>query len=285
MSARIIPAIVVLAAMSVRSYGQAIRLPQIERRYDAVVLVADARTGRPLGGARLAEADDSRYMPGSLFKLAIAVAALGAGNFDAGFTYDCRGKDTIAGQERGCWLRAGHATTGFRDAVATSCNLYFRRVAASLTTQQIAQAARAIGMVPSMQDGPRALLNLSDENILGDAFTVSPSQMLTVAVSLATRGRISPGGISLFSSAYRPLYDGMRECVRTGTGRNAWSSRFSLGGKTGTSEIPGMPHGTVGWFIGFAPFDAPRYAIVVMQRNARGTEAAILARKTLEELL
>jgi cell division protein FtsI/penicillin-binding protein 2 len=58
-----------------------------------------------------------------------------------------------------------------------------------------------------------------------------------------------------------------------------------MGGKTGTSEVPGVPHQTVGWFIGFAPFDQPRYAVVVMQRRARGAEAATLARKALEKLM
>lgn len=265
--------------------AQEIRFTEIEQRYDAVVLVADARSGKVIGGIRMGEASESRYMPGSLFKLAIAVAAIRSGRFDMGYTYECRGKDTIAGAEQTCWQPNGHATTGFRAAIANSCNLYFRRMARSLTMQEIAQAARAIGMMPSDEAGPGALLNLNDTTILGDAFPVSPMQMLAVATTLATRGRISPGGATLLSSAYRPLYNGLRDCVRKGTGKNAWSPKFSMGGKTGTSDMTGMPNQTVGWFLGFAPFDEPRYAIVVMQRRARGAEAAAIARKVLEKLM
>ncbi|MEP7220246.1 MAG: hypothetical protein ABI876_15085, partial [Bacteroidota bacterium] len=47
--------------------GQMIRFPAIEKRYDAVVLLADARSGRLLGGAHMGEANDRNNYPGSLF--------------------------------------------------------------------------------------------------------------------------------------------------------------------------------------------------------------------------
>lgn len=265
--------------------AQGLRFPEIERRYDAVVLVADARSGRLLGGARVGEARDERYYPGSLFKLAIAFAALRSGSFDRSYTYSCAGKDTIAGGVQWCWNHHGHATIGFRQAIALSCNLYFRHVARMLTTNQIAQAARSIGMMPADADAAGTLNAINDSTLLGNAFAVSPERMLQVALALGTRGRLSPGGLDLSGAAYRPLYDGLRECARTGTGKEAWSPRFSVGGKTGTSEVPGAPHRTIGWFIGFAPFDRPKYAVVVMYRGARGAEAATLARKALEKLL
>lgn len=265
--------------------AQRLRLPEIERRYDAVVLVADARSGRLLGGARVGEARDERFYPGSLFKLAIAVAALRSGSFDRSYTYSCAGKDTIAGSVQWCWNRHGHATIGFRQAIALSCNLYFRHVARMLTTNQIAQAARSIGMMPGDADAAGTLATINDSTLLGNAFAVSPEGMLRVALAFATRGRLSAGGLDLSGAAYRPLYDGLRECARSGTGKDAWSPRFSVGGKTGTAEVPGAPHHTIGWFIGFAPFDRPKYAVVVMYRGARGAEAATIARKALEKLL
>ena len=264
--------------------GQSLRLPEIERRYDAVVLIADAQSGQILGGARIGEARESRYYPGSLFKLAIAVAALRSGGFDRSFTCTCSGKDTIGEDERTCWKHNGHATIGFSRALSESCNLYFRQVARSLSTDEIAQAARSIGMVPSEADAD-ALGRLDEDNLLGEAFTVSPAQMLQVAVTLASRGRVSPSGTSLFGAAFKPLYDGLRACTHSGTGKGAWNRKFSIAGKTGTSEIPGRTDITVGWFVGFAPIEQPRYAIVVMQRRARGAEAAIVARKALEKLM
>jgi cell division protein FtsI/penicillin-binding protein 2 len=274
-----------MLAGAIGARAQGLRLREIERSYDAVVLIADAQTGRMLGGARVNEATDRRFYPGSLFKLAIAVAALRSGRFDRSYTYTCNGKDTIGGAVRHCWKHRGHATIGFKSAISESCNLYFRRLAGRLTADEIAQSARALGLLPSLTGSDLAAVpDISDDNLLGDAFAVSPAQMLDVAVALASRGRLSRGAGDLFGALYRPLYDGLRECVRTGTGKEAWSRKFSLAGKTGTSEIPGTRL-TVGWFIGFAPVESPRYAIVVMQRRARGAEAAVVARKALEKLM
>ncbi|HVZ39591.1 MAG TPA: penicillin-binding transpeptidase domain-containing protein [Candidatus Kapabacteria bacterium] len=278
-------ALLLLLAATQRCAAQRIHLRGIEGRYDAVVLVADANSGKILGGAHAGEAHDRSYHPGSLFKLAIAVAALRSGGFDRSYTYRCVGKDTIAGTVRRCWDHRGHATIGFSRALALSCNLYFRHVAHMVPMREIVQAARSIGMTPSPTDDPLPLEALDDESILGAAYTVSPAQMVTVALALASRGRLAPGGGDLYSAAYKPLYDGLRECVLNGTAKAAWSPRYTLGGKTGTSEVPGQADQTVGWFIGFAPFNHPRYAIVVMYRHARGVEAAAIARKVLEQLL
>ncbi|MEO5930332.1 MAG: penicillin-binding transpeptidase domain-containing protein [Candidatus Kapaibacterium sp.] len=264
--------------------GQTIRFPAIEQRYDAVVLLADARSGRLLGGARMGEANDRNNYPGSLFKLAIGIAALRSGKFDRTFTYTCSGKDTIAGAAQACWLHDGHATIGFSDALAVSCNLYFRRIARTLSREEIIQGARGIGMLPAAVGGGDPFSNLNDETLLGEAFPVSPAGMLNVALALASRGRIGAGGISLFGARFRPLYDGMRECVRIGTGKGAWTSRFSIAGKTGTSEN-GIARSHTGWFIGFAPADRPKYAVVVMCRNAHGSEAAAIARQALEKVM
>ncbi|MEP7220823.1 MAG: penicillin-binding transpeptidase domain-containing protein, partial [Bacteroidota bacterium] len=55
-------------------------------------------------------------------------------------------------------------------------------------------------------------------------------------------------------------------------------------GKTGTSEN-GIARSHTGWFIGFAPADRPKYAVVVMCRNAHGSEAAKIARQALEKVM
>ncbi len=260
------------------------RFPEIERRYDAVVLVADVRTGRIVAGAHIAEANERRYHPGSLFKLAIAAAALRSGKFDRSFRYVCHGKDTIAGAERRCWRADGHDTIGVREAIALSCNLYFRHIARILSPREIAQGARAIGMLDPATDDQARINGLTDLTLLGSAFPVSPARMLDVAVTLASRGRSGSGGVDLRGAMYAPLYDGMERCISSGTGHDAWTARFSMAGKTGTSEIEGTRR-TVGWFLGFTPVDEPRYAVVVMQPNARGAEAAAIARKALEILM
>jgi cell division protein FtsI/penicillin-binding protein 2 len=260
--------------------AQPLRLGGIDRRHpDVVALVADARTGRVLGGVRVAEADAAKYYPGSLFKLAIAVAALD-GNGRADAEHRCTGADTVDGHAYRCWLSAGHGRVDLDDAIAVSCNLYFRWLARGISTSAIASSARSLGLLPR----DRAVA-LSDETILGEAAPLSARMLLETALALASRGRLARPSLQLASARYRPLYRGLRECVRTGTARSAWSRRISIGGKTGTSDVPDVPGRHAGWFIGFAPFDHPRYAIVVLDRNGLGSEAAAVAREVLETLL
>lgn len=272
------------------SSAQSLRFPKIEAEFDAVVLVADARNGRLLGGVRVAEAFRQEYYPASVFKLAIAAAALTSGHFDPRLAYTCHGIDTIAGTPERCWIHSGHGTVAFREAIAQSCNLYFRTIAERLTSQEIVTMARALGLLgnsrfpgdPVTSDGP---IELDRAILLGEACRVSPAQMLRTALVLASRGRLAHPGVRLIGRRFAPLYDGLKLCARTGTGRAAWSGRFVVAGKTGTAPIDGLPGKTAGWFIGFAPADRPKYAVSILLRRGKGSDAAVIARRVLEELL
>jgi penicillin-binding protein 2 len=265
-----------------------LHLSKIEARYDAVVLIADAKTGTFLGGAQTGEAYARQYQPASLFKLPIAVAGLSSGQFSAAKSYTCRGRDTIGGKVYECWLKGGHGRLDLRGAIAHSCNLYFRHYAQGLSRTQIVQAARSLGMVPAVTSAgtdPSRGIALTDENLLGEAFTVSPFELLSTATTLASHGRLSPTGLVLPVSRFRPIYEGMIACVAEGTGKNAKTAKFSMAGKTGTAMMPEALQQTVGWFIGYAPASAPKYSICVMVRKGRGSDAARIAREALEELL
>jgi penicillin-binding protein 2 len=273
----------------IRPAGFPLRFPKIEARYDAVVLVADAQSGELLGGVNTARAGVREYYPASIFKLAIAVAALNSGRVSSTFAYTCHGKDTIDGTVQECWDRRGHGKLDFRRALAHSCNLYFRQISQKLSRSEIMQAARMLDMMPedgfSGVESGSSHIELSDDNLLGESFTVSPMQLLHSALTIASRGRLSRSGVRLFDRLYRPLYDGLKGCIREGTGRNAMSRTIAMAGKTGTAELPGTVSRTVGWFIGFAPADAPKYAVCVMVRRARGSDAAVIARDVLKEIL
>jgi peptidoglycan glycosyltransferase len=54
----------------------------------------------------------------------------------------------------------------------------------------------------------------------------------------------------------------MIDVVRAGTGTAAAVPGHTVAGKTGTAESPGGPPHA--WFIGFAPAQAPRFAIAVI---------------------
>ena len=66
---------------------------------------------------------------------------------------------------------------------------------------------------------------------------------------------------------------------------------FEIGGKTGSAQTgPRSDRRVNAWFVCFAPFDSPRYAISVMLpnrpvNNSGGRDAAPIARKFLERYL
>ena len=79
----------------------------------------------------------------------------------------------------------------------------------------------------------------------------------------------------------------MRRVVEEGTGQAANIGNLSVAGKTGTAET-GVPGLNNGWFIAFAPAEAPKIAIaVVIERTPEfgGTIAAPIAASVIEAYL
>ena len=142
---------------------------------------------------------------------------------------------------------------------------------------------------------------------------VTPFQMATVA------GAIANGGVLMAPHVVREIRDAdgrvirrigpdewkravspttaaavtqmMIDVVRRGTGTAAAVPGYTVAGKTGTAEAPGGPPHA--WFIGFAPAEAPRFAIaVIVERGGDlgdeatgGRVAAPVAGKVLGRLL
>jgi penicillin-binding protein 2 len=93
--------------------------------------------------------------------------------------------------------------------------------------------------------------------------------------------------ISLKEDTWRVIREGMRGVVQEpgGTGGLARVKGVESGGKTGTAQNPhGKSHA---WYIGFAPFENPRIAIVAMVENVGygGSFAAPIAGMCIEQYL
>jgi peptidoglycan glycosyltransferase len=85
------------------------------------------------------------------------------------------------------------------------------------------------------------------------------------------------------------LTEMMTDVVNEGTGVAAALSDVQVAGKTGTAEVKNETLNQV-WFIGFAPVEAPRYAIAVTLEDqpigtSGGANAAPLAAQVLQTLL
>jgi cell division protein FtsI/penicillin-binding protein 2 len=80
----------------------------------------------------------------------------------------------------------------------------------------------------------------------------------------------------------------MRLVVTHGTGQALQNQQWELAGKTGTAQVKVQgKEGNNQWFIGFGPYDAPRYAIAVVAQNLPVTaekQAIIAFGKIMNEL-
>ena len=84
----------------------------------------------------------------------------------------------------------------------------------------------------------------------------------------------------------------LERVVSDGSGKNAKIEGFSIGGKTATSQtLPRSDHKYISSFLGFAPADDPRIALLVIVDEADvpvdygGTTAAPFARQILADVL
>ena len=100
----------------------------------------------------------------------------------------------------------------------------------------------------------------------------------------------------------RSSIDGMVRVMNGGTGRRSQvGAEYQIAGKTGTAQVftVGRTRATKkwrrelnerlldhGWFIAFAPADAPKLAVAVLIENGKhGTAAAPIARRVLDQFL
>ncbi|MCM3785613.1 penicillin-binding transpeptidase domain-containing protein [Neobacillus mesonae] len=83
-------------------------------------------------------------VPGSIFKIVTAAAALENGVVSSKEHFHCSGHYGKYGLA--CWKQGGHGELSFEQAFAESCNVAFAEVAARLTSQQLSQTAQALGI-------------------------------------------------------------------------------------------------------------------------------------------
>jgi penicillin-binding protein 2 len=93
--------------------------------------------------------------------------------------------------------------------------------------------------------------------------------------------------VQLAPATWGVLREGMHRAVQSpgGTGSLARVKGIEVAGKTGTAQNPHGPDHA--WFVGFAPYDNPRIAIVVLVENAGfgGSYAAPIAGLCFERYL
>ena len=268
------------------------------------------------------------YEPGSTFKSLTCAAALDAGVASVGDTFQCTGSIRVDGDTIRCWKKShGHETLA--EGLKNSCNPVFVTLALRMGTQRLYQYLRAFGLgvrtgVDLPGEGTGILINSRYvKNVdlarigFGQSVAVTPIQMITAFSSVVNGGKLmkpyivsaildEDGGIvqrtapQVLASPIRAetsqtMRELLEKVVSEGGGKNAYIEGYRVGGKTGTAQvyIDGKVSSSVhiGSFIGFAPADAPRFAVLVIVNAADvpvdygGTTAAPFARQIIEDTL
>ncbi len=268
------------------------------------------------------------YEPGSTFKMLTCSAALDSGAASLDDVFTCSGAIYVDGDRIRCW-KASHGTQTLPQALANSCNPAFVTLALRMGTDTFYKYLRAFGIgvrtgidLPGESAGilinSRYVKNVDLARIgFGQSVAVTPLQLITAACAVVNGGRLmkpyivqevldSQGNtvertaptvvsnpISAETSAkMRALLENV---VAEGGGKNAAVTGYRIGGKTGTAQV--YKDGRVvsdvhiGSFVGFAPIDNPRFAVLVTVNEAQvpvdygSTTAAPFASQIMEGVL
>ena len=268
------------------------------------------------------------YEPGSTFKILTAAAALDSGVTTPEDGFYCSGKIQVDGDTIKCW-GSPHKAETMAQALQNSCNPVFVELALRMGAQRFYQYLHAFGLgsktnidLQGEESGILIPVN-SVKNVdlarigFGQSVAVTPIQLLTAACSVLNGGRlmrpyllkeaVSPDGTVLYRTSPKvvstPISEEtsltmrklLEDVVAVGGAKNARIPGYRIGGKTGTAQVYKdgriVRNVHIGSFLGFAPADDPRIALLVIVDEADtpvdygGTTAAPFARQILEDVL
>jgi penicillin-binding protein 2 len=231
---------------------------------------------------------------------------------------------TIGNKEFACWNT--HNEQNLISAIAHSCNVFFYNTGLLVGAQTIHDYAikfglsrltsfelpyETTGFIPSplwrkinkfknWYSGDTANLSIGQGDCL-----VTPLQLLRMMAVFANGGNLvtpyivkSVDGrdiranerkitsLSLKPATIDYIRKGLRGVILDpkGTGNVLSGLPVALAGKTGTAQAPpGQAHA---WFVGFFPFNNPKYAIcVLLERGGPGYYSCVLAKEIIEAMI
>ncbi|QOX63560.1 PASTA domain-containing protein [Anoxybacterium hadale] len=268
------------------------------------------------------------YEPGSTFKLLTTAIALEEGVTSLDDRFVCTGSIVVAGQKLRCWRSYNpHGAQNLVQAVGNSCNPVFVQLAQRVGYEKYFDYMELFGLRDKtgidypgegyaiLQDeasaGPVGLATMS----YGQGIAVTPIQLITAVSALGNEGKLmqprivkelrdSDGNViqSFKTKVVRQVVSKktademsliMEAVVDEGGGATAKVPGYRIGGKTGTANKAkggGYSEETFSSFIGMAPMDDPRIAILMIVDNPKGVKfgsqtAAPGVRLVLEETL
>lgn len=252
------------------------------------------------------------YAPGSVYKIVTALGVIQYGSPEA--SYQCTGSTVIDGYTISDFNKNGHGSVDLAQALTLSCNTYFANEAVSIGHKRLREISENLflnniidfdletnsSVFPKESKG---LTDLGASGIGQGRVLITPLNMLMIASAVANDGYInmpyivesvsSPQGRTIMSHVNsvkkafqveeaQVLQKMMRNVVANGTGSNAAIKGIEVAGKTGTAE--NATNKNHAWFVGFAPVENPKVAVVVLleaEGSAGGVAAAPIAREIM----
>lgn len=245
------------------------------------------------------------YEPGSTFKMITMASCLEENLTHLNEHFFCSGSVYVEGGRVRCWGNP-HGSESLTEALENSCNPVFVELGLRLGTDTFYDYLEAFGFgkktgvdVPGEGSG----ILISRENVkrvdiarigFGQSVAVTPVQLLSAACAVVNGGKLmKPYVVKEIRDAEGSLIEKNEPTVRSepiseetsavmrkmlesvvenGGGKNAYISGYHVGGKTGTAQV--YVDGKVstdmhiGSFLGFAPMDDPRVAVLVIVDRA-----------------
>lgn len=247
----------------------------------------------PPEGAYLNRCLAASFVPGSVFKLVTAAAAIEKIPDLSERRFLCEGAVEIAGVEIVCSGYHGEQT--FEEALSNSCNVAFSQIAVELGQEAMVKKVRDLGFLDSQRlDGIPTVAGSFPTDFVGDpelgwagvgqsTDLVCPFAMLRYVSAIANDGVLlgpqlvrdgSAGSAErlLRSETAKALQRLMHYNVVNGYGEYRFPG-LALCAKTGTAERGDGSSNA--WFVGFLADEEHPYAFVVMiERGGSGLGAA-----------
>lgn len=214
------------------------------------------------------------YMPGSVFKMCVASAALEENLVNEKTSFTCTGSILVEGETIHCSNISGHGTQSFVEAVSNSCNPAFVQIGQMLGASKFRQYYQGFGFSDKTgidlpgeaedsfwKEGKMGGVDLAVASF-GQNFSITPIQMITACAAVSNGGYVvQPHVVSKITDSKgnviktvdekikrQVISDDtskkMNEYLEYNTERQGaaagYISGYKVAGKTGTSEKKGV---------------------------------------------
>lgn len=214
------------------------------------------------------------YMPGSVFKMCVASAALEENLVNEKTSFTCTGSIEVEGETIHCSNIAGHGTQNFVEVISNSCNPAFIQIGQMLGAGKFRQYYQGFGFSDKTgidlpgeaedsfwKEGKMGGVDLAVASF-GQNFTITPIQMITACAAVSNGGYVvqphvvskitdSKGNVikTVDKKVKRQVISDdtskkMNEYLEYNTERQGaaagYISGYKVAGKTGTTEKRGV---------------------------------------------